>query len=101
MIVLKQMRDIETKPRIERMHGKENHAPKPLNTNKCEQCGITCEDVWQEYLTECKKWNRPITKTRKDFDDFVDNGGGVCTEEASCDWGPTCEGCYEHQDYYE
>ena len=28
---------------------------KELNTNKCDQCGITCEDVWQEYLAELQK----------------------------------------------
>ena len=39
MIVLKQMRDMETKPRIERMHGKENHAPKPLKKKLvCDVC---------------------------------------------------------------
>ena len=73
---------------------------KELNTNKCDQCGITCEDVWQEYLADCKKWNRPVEQTREDFDDFVDGGGGACTESASCDWGPICEGCREHQGDY-
>ena len=71
-----------------------------LNTNKCDQCGITCEDVWQEYLADCKKWNRPVEQTREDFNDFVDGGGGACTESVSCDWGPICEGCREHQEDY-
>jgi hypothetical protein len=51
-------------------------------------------------LADCKKWNRPVEQTREDFDDFVDGGGGACTESASCDWGPICEGCREHQEDY-
>jgi len=69
---------------------------KKLNTNECEICGMTCEKAYQEYLAERKKHNKPIELTREDFDDFVDGGGGVCTEECSCDWGPICEGCHEH-----
>ena len=61
---------------------------KELNTNECEICGMTCEQAYQEYLDECKKYNKPIEMTREDFDDFVDGGGGVCTETVSCDWGP-------------
>ena len=69
---------------------------KELNNNECEQCGITCEKAYQEYLESAKRYNWTIDKTREDFDDYVDDGGGVCTEECSCDWGPICEGCHEH-----
>ena len=74
---------------------------KELNTNECEICGMTCEKAYQVYLAECKEYNKPVEHTRKDFDDFVDGGGGYCSEEVSCDWGPMCEGCREHQDYCE
>ena len=73
---------------------------KGRNTYECEQCGMTCEKAYQEYLEDAKRYNRPVEQTREDFDDFVDGGGGACTESASCDWGPICEGCREHQEDY-
>ena len=71
-----------------------------LNTYECDECGMTCEKAYQEYLAERKKLNRPIELTRLDFNDYVAGPGGACTEEASCDWGPQCEACAEDQERY-
>ena len=73
---------------------------KERNTYECEQCGMTCEKAYQEYLVDAKRYNWTIDKTRDDFEDYVAGPGGVCTEECSADWGPQCEACHEDQDRY-
>ena len=73
---------------------------KELNTYECDECGMTCEKAYQEYLEDAKRYNWTIDKTREDFEDYVAGPGGACTEECSADWWPQCEACAKDQDRY-